>query len=546
MEQSKRRLLKSVLAVLLSILPLFFSTLNAPADEPGLARMAPDTTGSESRGDGARREGKKDDRTFEEVVKNSTPIQGLFTLYRNEEDANVLLEIKPGQFDKVFLCSITREMGDGTYFDSGAMLGEFPFVFKRVGKRVLLIHKNVHFRADQDAAIHRAVERGVTNSIIAQADIQGNPRPDQGSVLVDATGIFIQDIGMVADVFGEQIKKVKYTFDKAASYFGSLKSFPENTEVEAVLHFVSSSPKPALTIPDPRSFQHVYHYSLSTLPASGFTPRFADDRIGHFLTMYQDYTSVLRDSPYNRYVDHWYLRKAEPKVALSPPTQPIVFWLENTIPVEYREAVREGILLWNRAFERVGFKDAIVVRQQPDDADWDPADVRYNTVRWIVKPGGGYAVGPSRTNPFTGQIYDADIRVSADMLRYVFQSYEEFAKPVAIGDSVAASLWLARDGSRGVCDYLAGSAEQAGFGWGLLSTRGAQVDAKKYLHDFLVMVIAHEMGHALGLRHNFKASTVLPLESLQDTGLTAERGLSGSVMDYIPVNISPEGRPPSQ
>jgi len=94
-------------------------------------------------------------------------------------------------------------------------------------------------------------------------------------------------------------------------------------------------------------------------------------------------------------------------------THPISVWLENTIPVEYRDAVREGVLLWNKAFERIGFEDAIEVRQMPDDADWDPADVRYSTIRWIIQPGAGYAVGPFRANPFTGQIYDADISMSA-------------------------------------------------------------------------------------------------------------------------------------
>ena len=182
------------------------------------------------------------------------------------------------------------------------------------------------------------------------------------------------------------------------------------------------------TLADSRSFRHIYHYSLSTIPETSFQPRVADDRVGHFMTMHQDFTSVLRDTPYVRYVNRWHLEKAEPKFEVSKPRQPIVFWLENTIPVEYRDAVRDGVLLWNDAFEKVGFKDAIEVRQMPDDADWDPSDVRYNVVRWIVQPGGGYAVGPSRTNPFTGQIYDADIRVSADMLRFVFREFEEFAE----------------------------------------------------------------------------------------------------------------------
>ena len=114
----------------------------------------------------------------------------------------------------------------------------------------------------------------------------------------------------------------------------------------------------------------------------------------------------------------------------SKPKQPIVFWLENTIPVKYRDAVRDGALMWNKAFERIGFKDAIEVRQQPDDADWDPADVRYSTIRWFTATDAGFAIGPSRANPFTGEIYDADISFSEGMTRFVRREMIEEIQPV--------------------------------------------------------------------------------------------------------------------
>ena len=484
--------------------------------------------------------------SFDNAIENFDRIDGLFTLYRNPEDARVLMEIKPSQFDKIFLCTITREAGDGYYFDSAAMLNNFPFIFKQVGKKIFFIHKNVYFRADKNSAIRGALNRGVSNSIVGTAEVESKPHPERGSILVDASGFFIQDIAMVSHIFSERIKKVTYSFDKDNCYFGALQGFPGNTEVEVALHFKSSNPQPAPTIPDPRSFQHIYHYSLSTLPETGYKPRFADDRIGHFLTMYQDYTSVLRDSPYNRYINRWHLEKAEPKFAESLPKKQIIYWIENTIPVEYREAVKQGALLWNKAFERLGFKNAIEVKQQPDDADWSPADSRYNTIRWMVQPGAGYAVGPSRTNPFTGQIYDADIRVSADIIRRMFSSYEEFAAPVAMGDSIAFSLGVLSNFSQGLCDYNNGAAEQAAFGWNLLAARTLDVDAEKYIHDYLVHVIAHEVGHTLGLRHNFKASTIHTFEQLQNTKLTNEEGILSSVMDYSPVNIAPEGKEQGQ
>jgi hypothetical protein len=487
---------------------------------------------------------KNDEKSFDEVVEDFEVIEGLFTFYRDEKEGQLYMEIKPEQMDTIYLCSITRQAGDGFFFDSGAMLNEFPFVFTRVGKSMQLLHKNVYFQADKGTAIRRALGRGLSDSLMGSAKIVSAPHPERGSVLVDPSSFFVQDIAAVGYIFKEFIKEYEYGLDKENSHFGTVKSFPANSEIEAVLYFSSGAPKNVPTLPDPRSFRHVYRFSLSELPDTDFRPRLADDRIGHFLTMHQDYTSQLQDTPYVRYVNRWDLQKAEPKFGKSKPRQPIVFWLENTIPVQFRDAVRQGILLWNDAFERIGFEEAIVVKQQPDDADWDPADVRYNTVRWIVRPGGGYAVGPSRTNPFTGQIYDADIRVSADMLRFIYREFEEFAAPVARGDAIAAELGLI-DRSRGLCDHQDGASRQAAFGWSVLSVRGAAeaagasgVGLEEFINQFLIEVIAHEVGHTLGLRHNFKASTIRQVSNLHDP----DAAFTGSVMDYNPVNIAAKGQ----
>jgi hypothetical protein len=506
-----------------------------PAEEPAPSEAA------EKKDEGKEKEKKNDEKSFEEVVEDFEVIEGLFTFYRNEKEGKTFLEIRPEQLDKIYLCSITRTAGDGYFFDSGAMLNEFPFVFKRVGKKIQFLHKNVYFQAASDAAINRALDRGLSDSLVGAAKIESAPHPDRGSVLVNPSGFFVKDIAAIGYIFKEFFKEFQYGFDKENSYLGELKSFPENSEIDVVLHFKSDAPKNVPTLPDPRSFRHIYHYSLSNLPSTSFRARLADDRVGHFLTMHQDYTSQLQDTPYVRYVNRWHLEKSEPKFAVSKPRQPIVFWLENTIPVQFRDAVREGILLWNTAFERIGFENAIVVKQMPDDADWDPADVRYNTVRWIVRPGGGYAVGPSRTNPFTGQIYDADIRVSADMMRFIYREFQEFAQPVAQGDAIAARLGIINR-TRGLCDHQQGATQQAAFGWSVLSSRaaaavGGRVDLEEFIHQFLVEVIAHEVGHTLGLRHNFKASTIRAVDDLHD----ANNAFTGSVMDYNPVNVAPEG-----
>ncbi|HXV74785.1 MAG TPA: zinc-dependent metalloprotease [Candidatus Polarisedimenticolaceae bacterium] len=540
--------LKIVCSVALATLLFGVQTPAAKKDDkPAEAAKSEKAEGGkpagEGEGEGAGK--KKGEKSFAEVVEDFDKIEGLFTFYRDDKTGKVLMAIEPEQLDRTYMMSITRAAGDGYFFDSGAMLSDFPFSMKRVGSTVQFLHDNVYFRADEAAAIHRAIPRGLSDSLVGAAKIEGEPHPDSGAVLVDPTGVFVQDIAAVGYIFKEYIKPHAYSFDKANSYFETVRSFPENSEIDVVARFESSAPKNVPTLPDSRSFRHVYHFSLSELPQTSFEPRLADDRVGHFLTMHQDYTSLLEETPYVRYVNRWHLEKAEPKFDRSKPRQPIVYWLENTIPVEYRAAVEQGVLVWNDAFEKVGFKDAIVVKQMPDDADWDPADVRYNVVRWIVQPGGGYAVGPSRTNPFTGQIYDADIRISADMVRSVWAGYERLAQPVAmtIGDRIALDLGLMAGPADGLCDYQVGLRDQAAFGYSVIAARvGADqpVDAERYVNDFLIHVVAHEVGHTLGLRHNFKASTIHDNDALQTT-TAAERGLTGSVMDYSPVNIAPDG-----
>jgi len=490
---------------------------------------------------------------FEDLIEGFTKIEGLFTLYQNVEDGKVYMEIRQDQFGETFLCNITRESGDASLFDSGALIGEFPFFIKRVGKNIQFIQRNVLFRASSDAAIHRAIEKDISHSLWGSTKVASQPHPERGSILIDPTDIFIKDFTMVGHMTSEA--KIPYSFDKSNSYFSEIKSFPMNTEIEVTLHFKSSKPTPVFTLTDSRSMMHRYHYSLSSLPETDYKPRVADDRIGHFITMFQDYTSALDDTPYKRYITRWQIEKAEPKFKISKPKKPIVFWLENTIPVEYRDAVREGVLLWNKAFERIGFEDAIEVRQMPDDADWDPADVRYSTIRWIIQPGAGYAVGPFRANPFTGQIYDADIRISADYVRFFYREFGEFITPLSFADLFSNPLWpgseqlghMSLDVPPQHCYYAAGMMHQMAFGWNLLLARGLvsedEEDLKKFIHDGIVDLVVHEVGHTLGLRHNFKASSTIPIDKLADPNFTREKGISGSVMDYNPVNLLPKDKP---
>jgi hypothetical protein len=503
-------------------------------------------------------------KPFADVVKDAKVIKGLFTFYRTEEQT--YLEILPDQFDKMYMLSLTCEsgIGEGGFYGSGTC-GETPIVFHKEGPLVLLIAKNTRFVAEPNSPMERAVRHSFSDSVLGSAKVESLPQPDRKSVLVDLGAILLTDVPMVGYQL-ESTYRIPYHFDPKNSYLGVLKSFERNIEIETVANYAADhpvippipspegppppkTPPPPHNIPDVRSMQFQFRYSVSELPQTGYRPRLADDRVGHFITQIEDFsTSDDKFETSRRYINRWHLEKQDPSAALSRPKQPIVFWMENTIPVQYRDAIRDGVLLWNKAFERIGFKDAIEVKQQPDDADWDAADVRYSTLRWFNGyPDPGFAQGPSRANPLTGQLYDADIRFDAGMTRFMHRQMDEFIAPVVMPWlQQARKPFLApwNSGPTDFCDFAQGAVLDAEFAFDLLLARGMDPqgpEAQKFLHDFLMEIAAHEVGHTLGLRHNFRASTIHTLEQAQDADLTAREGLTGSVMDYIPTNIAEHG-----
>jgi len=488
-----------------------------------------------------------DEKPFAEIVKDMEVIKGAFTFYRKAEENKVYLEILPAQFDQtlLFAGSIAQSIGERGFYSS-QMGGQFPFQFKLVGKNVQWQVINTAFTAQPGTPSAKATSRSFGHSMLGSAKILSQPHPERKSFLINLSDLLLADIPGLAPALSEAYRPTGYRFDKGTSWLGAAKSFEENALIEVWLHFVSDSPKTrSLTIPDERSIQISVKYDLSQLKETGYKPRLADDRVGHFLSLQQDFTSDRPSSPFTRRIHRWRLEKKDPAAALSEPKQPIVFWLENTIPHEYREWMKEGALLYNKAFERIGFTNAIVVKQQPDDADWDAADTRYNVIRWFAGIDASYAIGPSRANPYTGEIYDADIGFSEGIIRSVRRNGEEFVAPILpVGDESPRQPHLAwdQDGAH-LCNYADGLAQQAAFGANVLAARGEFTPEMedRMMKEFLVQVTAHEVGHTLGLRHNFRASTLLKAGDLQNTDLTSQLGQSGSVMDYNPLVIAAKG-----
>ena len=464
---------------------------------------------------------KKEYEDFSKVIEDSKTYQGFFNLYQKKE--NLYCEIQPSQLDVPFLCmiSIARGIATGRIL-SGMTLDEWLLVWKRVGDKVHLVRKNVRFRADKGTPIAEAVNLGYNDSVLFALKLE-SVHPQRKSLLVNISNVFVSDLPPLSGSVGGK-------FDKARSTWGTVKAFPKNVELR--VNAVYSGSGSSDTIPDTRGIPVTVHYSLAKLPNNDYQPRLADDRLGHFMTTVKDYSLKTSDDPYIRYVNRWHLEKADPKAKLSPPKEPIIFYIEKSIPHRYRPYVRQGILEWNKAFEKVGFVDAIEARIQQEHEDWDPEDARYNTIRWMV--GGSFAIGPSRVNPLTGQILDADILVGESWTRYWQREYTTFFDEVAHEKEHHVD-----HASRFHCEFATGLERQMRFMASVLQARGVMKDGGEIPEEFigqaLKALIMHEVGHTLGLRHNFKASTIYTLDEINKKKGEA---LHGSVMEYDAVNIS--------
>jgi hypothetical protein len=276
------------------------------------------------------------------------------------------------------------------------------------------------------------------------------------------------------------------------------------------------------TLEDVRSMFLGYHYSLAKLPGPADGLAQADPRVGHFMTRHYEYTNDSAPFPRQYMVNRWRLEKKDPQAQLSEPVKPIVFWLDRNIPDEYRDTVKAGVLEWNKAFERIGFKDAVRVELQPDDADFDTADVRHASIRWYLDTSdGALAIGPSRVDPRTGRssMPTSRSRRAGRACRGRL-SGEQFPRPAP-----AARHAHGQDDQM-LCAYGDEAFQEASFASGLLEVRGALdpngPEADAIVKATLKDVVTHEVGHTLGLRHNFRASTIYTEAQLSDAAFTRE------------------------
>lgn len=485
---------------------------------------------------------------FEMYTTGMKRVDGLWTLYH--KDQQLLVDFNPGHLNQNFivLTSIARGISRGMVL-GGMTWGmgdeERLWMFSKVGEKLHVIRRNVRFKATAGSPEQSAVKLAYSDSVLYALPILTTT--PTGGMLVDLTRIFMSDDEQIGRNIGPG-----FSFASDRSTWAKVKAFPLNVELQVAA--VYSGGGDIETVSDSRGVQVNVHYSISALPSSGYAPRIADDRVGYFLTVLKDFSDKSDSQHFVRYINRWNLQKADPSAKLSPPRDPIIFYLEKTIPIALRPHVQAGIEEWNKAFEKLGYSNAIQVRQQRDEDDWDPEDVRYNTFRWITA-GAGFAMGPSRVNPLTGQILDADIIFDSDFLQYWKQEYENFTpSDVAAlmgGDPSQRPFGqLLSNGHTHFggdhCAYCRGMQQQMGFAASALVAGGTITAPGKELPEEFVAqalkeVVMHELGHTLGLRHNFKASAWKTLAEIDDPIKGAAEGTVGSVMDYTPVNIVPKG-----
>jgi hypothetical protein len=536
-------------------------------------------------------------KDFNEVTRGTERFDGLFTLYRTNDV--LYAEIKPPQFNQPFLAPMAIARGLAS---AGMPLNfgdEWVLVFRRSGDKVQLVRRNIRYRAPDNTPLQKAVQQNYTDSVLMALPIVTINPGGQG-VLIDLGQVFLTDFANLR--LG--------AIDRNRTSWAKIKAFPNNLELQVEATFTGRSAFSSYLgagddgVIDSRGLTLVLHYSLAKLPDSGYKPRVADHRVGFFLNATKDFGSTDPDTSFVRYVNRWRLEKADPKAKISPPKKQVVWWVEDNVPQEFRPYVEEGILEWNKAFEKIGIRNALAVRWQNERDDFDPEDINYCTFRWITTPS-TFAMSGLRSNPMTGEMIDGDVIFDASWIRYwkmehafligqPAPSSQGEVPPVILGVGEIISPMLAAKQGFGLpfplpgmrpnfgpgsksdegltielvpaqwsplqlalqqrlssgrftaCQHSAMKIQEYGLAAMAFSRTAAPGEEVKLPEEFLGQaikeVVMHEVGHSLGLRHNFKASTMLSHDQLNDTSITRLKGLSASVMDYNPINIAPRGQ----
>lgn len=434
-----------------------------------------------------------------------TKRDGFLPYYWDEKKGEILLEVTPAVLAREFLYFTGLGSGVGStsiFADRSTFGGAAVCRLQRVGMRVLAIEENSSFRAESgNAELKHSVESSFPTSVLAALPVEAE---QDGILLVNANPLLLRDsVDLLSElqhptqaIGGVTVRtessNSNWHLDETRSVIDldHTASFPLNTEIETLLTFATDS-ETDLNQPDPHTLSVREHQSFVALPEPGYEPREQDPRVGFITTAFQDFSQAY-NRPLNHYlVDRWRLQKKDPDAAISEPVKPIVFYLDRAIPEPIRSAVRRGALWWNDAFEQAGFKNALRIADLPEGAS--PLDVRYPTIQWTNRSGRGWSVGQSHADPRTGEIIHAVVQLDSHRMRTVNNYWESL---ISSGRDVAEPSLAA---------------------FAALDNLDPHISEEQIMLNRLALLVCHEVGHALGLEHNFVASTFG----------------RGSVMDYF-------------
>ena len=462
---------------------------------------------------------------IEEFVEDYEEIKGFFVTYRDPESNQIFLKINKDQLKKEFIyfAHVTNGIAStgkvkGSYADEGVFKIEKDFNNLRFS-RVLTT-----FYYDENNPLSRSKGTNLSNSTFQVSEILAQNEEDT-EFLIEITPLLLSEkLTPLLPVYSSDDPHSGFSWGQINSSKSRVKNvfnYETNTdfEVEYVIDSSLSSDYDSEDVADPRNVNIQLRYSFIEMPKNNFEPRIANQSIGYFSERITDLTS--KDiTPYKDLIGKWNLRKKNPDKELSEPVKPITFWIENTTPFELRDYIKQGVLAWNIAFEAAGFKNAIEVKIQPDNAEWDAGDIRYNVLRWTTSPDpmfGGY--GPSMTNPRTGEILGADI-----MLEWVY-----------LTNRINYDAVFNEHSEHKNCDSSSYIQD------GMILAEAIELNDPKIIEQAIIRLTLHEVGHTLGLNHNFKGSYLHDIESVHKPEITSKVGVTASVMEYPAINLAPLG-----
>lgn len=499
---------------------------------------------------------------MKDKLKTTRAYPGLLQMHQDTVTGALYMVLKKNQVGKEYIYWSYIENGlprlglfRGNFWDNGI------FSIEKYFDRIDFVRQNTDYYFDPNNALSRAKDANINRAILASSKIVAKDSAS-GDLLIEANGVFLSEALTQIKPSPNPAAPPSFglgQFQSGKSRVVAVRNYPANTDV--VLDYVYENPTPFLNnvgieVTDPRVQTVRIQHTLIEMPQNDFVPRFDDPRVGYFGAQITDLTSH-KAAPYRDFISRWNLKKKDPSQAISEPVEPIVFWIENTTPKELRPLIKEAGERWNIAFEKAGFRNAVLVKEQPDDATWDAGDIRYNVLRWTSSPTppfGGY--GPSFINPRTGQIIGADIMLEwGNILGDIREGdvYDPMAAPSTLGQHPSGRhnhqhcaaqhvLSVGNSTAFALAAGLSDDAEllappKAGINYGDLD-KLVPKDRVPVVRDGLFFLILHEMGHTLGLNHNMKSSNLRSFADLHNIEVTEKEGLTGSVMEYPGVNFA--------